>query len=151
MHSFRFCCVVWLRFLCIYVSVYLHVCVFTCLCVCKSVRCFFILLLFGYFLVQGPSGPGSFSTHARSNATPVDSLLLHHQSNSRPEKNMKSTKFSTLVSSVTNFNTLSSGKGYPISEATWEHAQHLKHAPDIVRAFHEQYPQKPVVGPARRP
>ena len=31
-------------------------------------------------------------------------------------------------------------KGYPISEATWEPTQHLKHAPNVVRAFHERYP-----------
>ena len=45
------------------------VCVFTCLCVCKSVRCFFILLRFSYFSVQDPGGPASFYTHARSNVT----------------------------------------------------------------------------------
>ena len=44
-------------------------CVSTCLCVCNSVRCFSILLLFSYFSVQDPSGPASFSTHARNNAT----------------------------------------------------------------------------------
>ena len=42
-------------------------------------------------------------------------------------------------------------KGYPISEATWEPTHHLKHGPDIVRAFHERYPQKPVTGPTRQP
>ena len=42
-------------------------------------------------------------------------------------------------------------KGYLISEETWELKQHLKHASDVVRAFHERYPQKLVVGPKRRP
>ena len=42
-------------------------------------------------------------------------------------------------------------KGYPISEATWEPAQHLKNAPDVVHAFHHQYPQKPGRHLRRRP
>ena len=36
--------------------------------------------------------------------SPIDSLLRHHQSNSQPEKNMKWSKFLTLVSSIANFN-----------------------------------------------
>ena len=44
-------------------------CVFTCLCVCKYVCCFSILLRLSYFSVQDPGGPATFSTHARNNAT----------------------------------------------------------------------------------
>ena len=32
-------------------------------------------------------------------------------------------------------------------ESTWEPAEHLEHAPDLVREFHHQHPDKP--GPAQ--
>ena len=32
-------------------------------------------------------------------------------------------------------------------ESTWEPAEHLEHAPDLVREFHHQHPNKP--GPAQ--
>ena len=37
-------------------------------------------------------------------------------------------------------------KGYPISEATWEPARHLKNATEVVRDFHHRYPHKPTTG-----
>ncbi len=34
-------------------------------------------------------------------------------------------------------------RGYPPSEATWEHAGNLVHAQDLVNQFHQRYPNKP--------
>jgi hypothetical protein len=34
-------------------------------------------------------------------------------------------------------------KGYPISEATWEPAENLLNAPEVVHEFHVRYPNKP--------
>ena len=65
----------------IYIHTYTHssrlvaVSMFLRVCACaKHVRCSFILLLFGYFLVQDPGGPASFSTHARNYATTRHSM-----------------------------------------------------------------------------
>jgi len=34
-------------------------------------------------------------------------------------------------------------KGYPISENSWEPAEHLKNAPQLIKSFHSKYPTKP--------
>ncbi len=39
-------------------------------------------------------------------------------------------------------------RGYPPSEAIWEHARNLVHAQDLVNRFHQRYPNKPA--PSRR-
>jgi len=34
-------------------------------------------------------------------------------------------------------------QGYPISDNSWEPAANLKHSPELIKAFHSQYPSKP--------
>ena len=34
-------------------------------------------------------------------------------------------------------------KGYSPSEDSWEPAAHLSNSPDLIKAFHQRYPQKP--------